>query len=634
MVIQPFKSIPKEPEDFFEKTWLKLQVGLDVVFNITSVPTSKEALYQSVTELCRHDHESSLFDRLQARLEAFVQSQVDILLRIEGYTNTFAGRSLEIWEKYLEKIMDVRQIFLYLERTYMMKQKTDKYIYDLGKMLWQKHMRLHEDLITTLMNVILALVAEERTQEMDYSFNLKTLLSMCSELNLYKSPFEPLFLAQTSRFYELESRQLVEDLTVADYISHSEKRLEQEEKRSMLYLEPSTRKASITATETRLIAEHSQALIEKGFKELVEQNRVTELKKLFLLFERVKREDEVKVAFEGFVFTKGVVVMQETEAESLVDVLLEMKAKLDRIQSESFKDNYGLKYAAQKAWERFLNIDPNKPAKLIAEYLDDRMKKSSRRCLNDTEIEHLAEQLIGVFRMIQAKDVFEAFFCKRLAKRLLLETSVSFDAEKAIVVKLKGECGAQFTSKISGMLKDIGLSKTMMDDFRAKYGVGDLDFNVFLLTGPMWPAQVTAHVKLSAELLALQAQYQDLYTSKNKGKKLKWNSSISNCVLRCYLGSQRRELAVSLHQAAVLLLFNQSTNLTVADIIAQTGLPEEEAKKEVVALSCMKYRVLLKSPPEKTIRPTDVLSVNDQFSARSIRITINSVQTRETVPLT
>jgi cullin-4 len=236
--------------------------------------------------------------------------------------------------------------------------------------------------------------------------------------------------------------------------------------------------------------------------------------------------------------------------------------------------------------------------------------------------------------MIQAKDVFEAFFCKRLAKRLLLETSISFDAEKAIVVKLKGECGAQFTSKISGMLKDIGLSKTMMDDFRSRYGAGSMDFQVFLLTGPMWPAQVAAHVNLPAELLALQDQYQELYISKNKGKKLKWNSIISNCVLRCYLGAQRRELAVSLHQAAVLLLFNLSSSLTVADIIAQTGLPEEEAKKEVVALSCMKYKVLLKSPPEKTIRLSDVLAVNDQFSARSIRIIINSVQTRETVPFT
>ena len=634
MVIQPFKSIPKEPEDFFEKTWQKLQVGLDVAFEITSMPTSREALYQSVLELCRHGHESVLFDRLQASLEAFIQSQVEILLRIDRYTNTFAGRALEIWEKYLRKIMDVRQIFLYLERTYMMKQKSDKYIYELGLKLWQQHVRLHEDLIKTLTSVAMALVEEERTKEMDYSFNLKTLLGMCSELSLYKSHFEPLFLSQTSLFYELESRHLVEELAVADYIAHAEKRLEQEERRAMLYLEPSTRKASILTTETRLIAEHSQTIIEKGFKDLVEQNRVTELKKLFCLFERVKREEEIKAAFETLVFSKGVVLMQETEPENLVDAVLEMKVRLDRIQSESFKDNYGLKYAAQKAWERFLNIDPNKPAKLIAEYIDDRMKKNSRRCLNDTEIENLVEQLIGVFRMIQAKDVFEAFFCKRLAKRLLLETSISFDAEKAIVMRLKGECGAQFTSKISGMLKDIGLSKTMMDDFKSRYGAGDLDFNVFLLTGPMWPAQVAAHVNLPAGLLALQDQYQELYISKNKGKKLKWNSIISNCVLRCYLGAQRRELAVSLHQAAVLLLFNFSSSFTVADIIAQTGLPEEEAKKEVVALSCMKYKVLLKSPPEKTIRLSDVLAVNDQFSARSIRIIINSVQTRETVPFT
>ena len=629
--IQPFKNIPKEPEDFLEKSWEKLQEGLDVVFEVISVPSSKEALYQSVRELCRHEHEAVLFDRLQHRLETFVKSQVDLLQHVDRYTATFAGRALEVWERYLNKIMNVRQIFLYLERTYMMKQKTDKYIYELGLKLWQKHIRLHEDLILTLTSVILALITEERVKDMDYSFNLKTLLSMCQELDLYKSYFEPQFLDQTSEFFSVESRQLIQELSVAEYITHVEKRLDQEEKRSMLYLETNTRKLSVQLTENRLISEHSQTIIDKGFRELVDQHRISELKSIFALFGRVKREDEIKSAFESYVHTKGVILMQETESDKLVDALLEMKSKLDSIQTLAFKDNYGLKYAANKAWERFLNIDPNKPAKLIAEYIDDRMKKNSRRCLNDTEVEHLVDQLIGVFRMIQAKDVFEAFFCKRLAKRLLLETSISFDAEKAIVVKLKGECGAQFTSKISGMLKDITLSTSMMEDFRTRYGVEDLDFHVFLLTGPMWPAQVAAHVKLPADLVALQDKYQELYVSKNKGKKLKWNSSLSNCVLRCYLGGQRRELAVSLHQASVLLLFNQTSSLTVADVVTQTGLPEEEAKKEVVALSCMKYKVLLKSPPEKTIRMTDLLTVNEQFSSRSIRITINSVQTRETV---
>jgi len=54
---------------------------------------------------------------------------------------------------------------------------------------------------------------------------------------------------------------------------------------------------------------------------------------------------------------------------------------------------------------------------------------------------------------LQGKDVFEAFYKKDLAKRLLLGRSVSIDAEKAAISKLKAECGSQFTSKLEGMFK-------------------------------------------------------------------------------------------------------------------------------------------------------------------------------------
>ena len=45
--------------------------------------------------------------------------------------------------------------------------------------------------------------------------------------------------------------------------------------------------------------------------------------------------------------------------------------------------------------------------------------------------------------MIQGKDVFEAFYKKDLAKRLLLGKSASIDAERLMITKLKTECGAQ-----------------------------------------------------------------------------------------------------------------------------------------------------------------------------------------------
>ena len=66
----------------------------------------------------------------------------------------------------------------------------------------------------------------------------------------------------------------------------------------------------------------------------------------------------------------------------------------------------------------------------------------------------------------QGKDVFEAFYKRDLAKRLLLGKSASADAEKTMIGKLKAECGAQFTNKLEGMFKDVDLSREILGSFR------------------------------------------------------------------------------------------------------------------------------------------------------------------------
>lgn len=62
--------------------------------------------------------------------------------------------------------------------------------------------------------------------------------------------------------------------------------------------------------------------------------------------------------------------------------------------------------------------------------------------------------------------MFEAFYKKDLAKRLLVGKSASVDAEKSMLSKLKQECGGAFTSKLEGMFKDMFHSKELMAQYR------------------------------------------------------------------------------------------------------------------------------------------------------------------------
>lgn len=57
--------------------------------------------------------------------------------------------------------------------------------------------------------------------------------------------------------------------------------------------------------------------------------------------------------------------------------------------------------------------------------------------MTEQEIESVLDKTMVLFRFLQEKDVFERYYKQHLAKRLLLNKSVSDDSEKNMISKLK-----------------------------------------------------------------------------------------------------------------------------------------------------------------------------------------------------
>ena len=165
----------------------------------------------------------------------------------------------------------------------------------------------------------------------------------------------------------------------------------------------------------------------------------------------------------------------------MVDELLEFKEKLDRFLHECFHNNEKFSNILKDSFEHFINQRSNKPAELIAKAMDARLRTGNKEA-SEEELEKILDKLLILFRFIHGKDVFEAFYKKDLAKRLLVGKSASVDAEKSMLLKLKQgsmkfpkysfldcsiflECGNVFTSKLEGMFKDMELSKDIMSAF-------------------------------------------------------------------------------------------------------------------------------------------------------------------------
>ena len=58
-----------------------------------------------------------------------------------------------------------------------------------------------------------------------------------------------------------------------------------------------------------------------------------------------------------------------------------------------------------------------------------------------------------VFKYIEDKDVFQTFYSKMLAKRLVQQISASDDAEASMISKLKQACGYEYTNKLQRMFQ-------------------------------------------------------------------------------------------------------------------------------------------------------------------------------------
>ena len=68
------------------------------------------------------------------------------------------------------------------------------------------------------------------------------------------------------------------------------------------------------------------------------------------------------------------------------------------------------------------------------------------------------------------------------------------------------------------------------------------------------------------------ADYTQFYKRKHQGRKLDWDHALGTATLRARFDAGEKELSVSLYQAVILLLFNEESTMSYADIKEQTRL--------------------------------------------------------------
>ncbi|XP_058053997.1 cullin-4A [Anopheles bellator] len=637
IIIKNFRTKPTLPDNYQERTWEKLREAVIAIQLSKRIEYSLEELYQAVENMCSHKMDSQLYVNLTSLAEQHVKSNITPFLAESVDKLVYLKKMNDCWQSHCQQMIMIRSIFLYLDRTYVLQNPTVHSIWDMGLELFRDHIAQNGLVQTRTVDGILILIEKERHGEAVDRTLLKSLLRMLSDLQIYREAFEQKFLVATKHLYQSEGQAKMEELDVPDYLQHVDKRLQEENERLLHYLDSCTKHQLIVTVERQLINEHITGILQKGLDQLLEENRLADLTLLYQLFSRVKNgTTELCSHFNAYIKKKGrTIVIDPEKDKSMVQDLLDYKDKMDHIVNTCFERNEKYANSLREAFEYFINQRSNKPAELIAKYVDMKLRAGNKEATEE-ELEQILDKIMVQFRFIHGKDVFEAFYKKDLAKRLLVGKSASVDAEKSMLSKLKQECGGGFTSKLEGMFKDMELSRDINIAFKQSMqnaehkDLQSIDLTVNILTMGFWPTYPLMEVTLPPELLQYQAIFNKFYLAKHSGRKLQWQPTLGHCVLKAQFDAGPKDLQVSLFQALVLLLFNYNAIIMFEDICAAVNIETGELKRTLQSLACGKARVLTKIPKGREVENTDKFQFNNEFTNKLFRIKINQIQMKET----
>ncbi|KAE8355037.1 Cullin [Aspergillus coremiiformis] len=678
----PSALIPQTPHkddlDNLGATWSFLEKGVDsVMLKLEEGVDMKTymALYTAVHNFCTsqkavgnshgiqaHRGAHLLGEELYKLLGEYLSRHLDAVYH-ESKSHTeeaLLAFYIREWARYTTAAKYINHLFGYLNRHWVKREidegkKNVFDVYTLHLVKWKDDffMKVHGK----VMDAVLNLVEKQRNGETIEQSQIKSIVdsfvslgldesdSSKSTLEVYRLFFEKPFIAATKVYYENESRRFVAENSVVEYMKKAEARLEEEKARVGLYLHPDISKRLTDTCLEVLVTAHSE-LLRDEFQVLLDNERQEDLARMYRLLSRIKDGlDPLRTKFETHVRKAGLAAVEKVAAEGesfepkmYVDALLQVHTRYQSLVNEAFNGESEFVRSLDNACREFVNRNKictsssTKSPELLAKYTDSLLKKGSKAA-EESELEEMLVQIMTVFKYIEDKDVFQKFYSKMLAKRLVHVSSVSDDAETSMISKLKEACGFEYTNKLQRMFQDIQISKDLNasykdwqdkvldDDDRKKL----VDAHFQILGTGFWPLQAPSTDFLAPpEIVKTAERFQNFYFDKHNGRKLTWLWQLCKGEIKTnYIKSTKvpYTFQVSTFQMGILLLFNENDTLTYEDIQKATSLAPEILEPNLGIL--LKAKVLLISPEGSKPGPGTSFTLNYNFRNKKVKVNLN-----------
>lgn len=615
-------------------------------------------LYTMVYNMCTQkmsDCSAKLYVRYKQVFETYIEGDVLPSLR-ESHDAFFLKDLVYRWKNHKLMTKWMKKIFNYLDRYYIVRYNMPS-LESVGIECFKT--TVYEELKVKTRQAVLKEMEKDREGEIVDTDLLRDTLSIFQEVGMgnmdaYKNDFEVYMLECTGEYYEKCARMWIQQDSTPDYLKKAETRLLEEEARVDKYLHVEGKSNLLKEADGKLLEQYQDILMKKedsGMHMLLSDGRHDDLSRMYRLFSRLSGGLEpMATLFREYIIESGLGLIRgmnesgqadkgpkktqgakDTIDHSFIQESLALHDRFSGILITCFDSSATFHKALKEAFESFCNksIRGHSVPELMAAFSDAILRKGGASKLSEDDMDSVLDKLVKFMDYISDRDMFSEFYRKKLARRLLYSTSCGEDAEKAMLSRLKQQCGQQFTSKMEGMVLDLHLAREKEKEFEKwlerQNSVVPFDMNVTVLTTGHWPTYQPLEMTLPDAMMQSLEQFSRFHDEYNQSRKLTWHLSLGNVILKATFG-KTYDLVMSPAQAITLMCFDQiqGPQATFEEIQKLTQLPDDDLVKILHSLCLNKYKLLTKSSSEKKILKTDSFAINDKFADRARRIRIQA----------
>lgn len=642
----------------FSEGWTQIQhEGIDrllAFFSTGEVSFSRadySRLYTIVYNMCiqrnPHNYSQQLYEAYRATFRDYLRMQVLPDLQSKHDSRLLLTLT-RVWQNHQIMVKWMRAFFQYLDRHFVSQNKLPRLDIQAMRIFIAE---VYTPLRIAIVQAISSQVRAERDREtIDQSCVRETVIMLNRLGTASEDPVKPMkalcdeMEKATEDYYEAKAKTWITENSCPEYLLKAETALMEERRMIEGYLDSSLETPILSKFYHAVIEVQETDLLEKetGLLYLLQQNKRADLGRLYRLCSKVNNAlVPIADTLSTYIASLGNTIVNERDTQGKVDKkedsafikrLIDLHDSFKSLVAECLSDHSIFQRCLKSAFEKFMNrqVGKNLIAGLIASFCDRALKRTAER-LSEEQLEELLTKCVHLFEHITDKDYFSNIYRSKLAKRLLNDDTASDDAERSMIAKLKMLCGAQFTSKMEGMINDLRTAAEVQRKFEQTAPSLPVEFSVQVLAISYWPTYPSHNVPLPTSLAGCISTFNRFYEIETKHRNLKWMNSLGAMTITARLPTGRSyDFICSTYQGCALMLFNERQSLNFGELRGMLQMDDETCKRLLASLSCSKIRVLEKTGNPKAVEAEDSFTVKDNFESKMRKIRLPQPASEET----